>query len=161
MWLILVTGYYLDYTDCMRVGKSIALCDECEILKFVQAGILVKNASISCCMNFFSSFLKPTLVSVYQRYGSYCHNFHCCGKKQVILETDLPILQGELGRWNYLILKFPNLNVLMWQLKLVTIIPSAEDLSGLLNPSLERFSPVHNVKRYCRKACFNALPAVV
>ena len=23
----------------------------------------------------------------------------------MILETDLPILQGELGRWNYLILK--------------------------------------------------------
>lgn len=54
---------------------------------------------------FLSSFLKPILVSVYQRYGSYCHNFHCCGKKQVILEIDLPILQGELGRWNYLILK--------------------------------------------------------
>jgi len=52
----------------------------------------------------------------------------------VILETDLPILQGELGRWNYLILKFPNLNVFMWQLKLVTIVQCAEDLSGLLNP---------------------------
>jgi len=79
----------------------------------------------------------------------------------VSLEIDLPILQGELDRWNYLMLKFPHLNVFMWQLKLVTIVPSAEDLSGLLNPSLDRFLPVRNVKRYCCKACFSALPVVV
>jgi hypothetical protein len=49
----------------------------------------------------------------------------------------------------------------MRQLKLVTTVPSAEDLSGLLNSSLDRFSPVRNAKRYCRKTCFNALPFVV
>jgi hypothetical protein len=76
-----------------------------EILKFVQSGIVVKNASVSCGVEFLSCFLKPILVSVYQRYGSYCHNIHYCGKKQVILEIHLPILQGELDRWNYLILK--------------------------------------------------------
>jgi hypothetical protein len=58
-------------------------------------------------------------------------------------------------------MKFPHLNVFMWQLKLVTTVPSAEDLSGLLNPSLDRFSPVRNVKRFCLKACFNAVPVVV
>jgi hypothetical protein len=57
-------------------------------------------------------------------------------------------------------MKFPHLNVFIWQLKLVTTVPSAEDLSGLLNPSPDRFSPVRNAKRYYRKACFNALPVV-
>jgi hypothetical protein len=53
------------------------------------------------------------------------------------------MLQGELGRWNCLVLE--GLNVFMQLLKLVATVQSAEDLSGLLNPSLNRFSPVSNV----------------
>lgn len=56
---------------------------------------------------------------------------------------EISMLQGELGRWNCLVLE--GLNVFMQLLKLVATVQSAEDLSGLLNPSLNRFSPVSNV----------------
>jgi hypothetical protein len=113
---------------------------------------------------FFSSFLKPILVSVCQRYGIYCHNVHFWWKKQVVLEIDLPILQGELGCWNYLILKeFSEISTPKRVHVAIETRPQfrlLKILSGLLNPPLDRFSPVRNVKRYCRKAYFNALPVV-